>query len=342
MTVLPYRDLVSRLRAIGLTKAQVGALMPSWWDAAAAVSGAGAWEFVLLISRRLGLDAVALAQGEVRPLGAVSEPRFKHTARVTAEDLGPASRIAAALAKAIVAAMPARAPAHQVSTPTQVREAILSSGATRVDFDSLLAFAWQQGIAVIPLPNLPKGVKKMDAAALRVDGRPVIVIARRNDSKAWLSFILAHELGHLLLGHVPENGSIVEGSIHDTATFEAESQLDTHEREANAFAHAVLAGDRADAVVRNWSPRATMTQLVDLAMSTAPNLQTAPGQLILRYAFLNQRWVESAMALKFLADDVDAQGALVAKLATEIDTGEIGDDLQEFVEQITGISRRAA
>lgn len=342
MTVLPYRDLVTRLKALGLSKAQLGALMPSWWDATAAATGAGAWEFALLISRRLGLDAVALAQGEVRPLGVVSEPRFKHTARVTPEDLGAAARIAAALAKAIVAAMPARPPLHAATTPAQVREAILGMGAKRVDFDSLLAFAWRQGIAVIPLPNLPKGVKKMDAAALRVDGRPVIVIARKSDSKAWLSFILAHELGHLLLGHVPDNGSIVEGSIQDSAKFDAESQMDVHEREANDFAHAVLAGDRADALVRTWSTRASMTELVDLASAAAPALASAPGQLILRYAFLTQRWMEAAMALRFLADDVEAQDALVEKLATQIDTGEIGDDLQEFVEQVTGISRRAA
>jgi hypothetical protein len=342
MTVLPYRDLVTRLKSLGLSKAQVGALMPSWWDDTAAATGAGAWEFALLISRRLGLDAVALARGEVRPLGEVSEPRFKHTARVTPEELGPAARIAAALAKAIVAAMPERAPVHADTTAAQVREAILSSGAGRIDFDSLLNFAWQQGIAVIPLPNLPKGVKKMDAAALRVDGRPVIVISRKSDSKAWLSFILAHELGHLLLGHVPDNGSIVEGSIQDTAKFEAESQLDVHEREANAFAHAVLAGDRADAAVRTWSPRANMLDLVELASAAAPPLHSAPGQLILRYAFLNQAWAEAAMALRFLADDVEAQDALITRLGAEIDTGGIGDDLQEFVEQVTGISRRAA
>ena len=100
MNVLPYKDLVARLRTLGLTKGQVGALMPDWWDGAAANSSAGAWEFVLMVSRRLGLDAVALAGGEVRRLGAVSTPRFKHTARVSSDDLGPASLIASALAKA--------------------------------------------------------------------------------------------------------------------------------------------------------------------------------------------------------------------------------------------------
>jgi hypothetical protein len=341
MNVLPYQDLVGRLRSVGLTKGQVSALMPEWWDNTSANSTAGAWEFVLMISRRLGLDAVALAGGDVRRLGEVSEPRFKHTVRVSSNDLGPASLIAGALAKAIVAATLPR-PAAGRRTAAQVRDAALASGAARVDFDALLDFAWQQGIPVIPLPHLPNGVKKMDAAALRVGERPAIVIARRNESKAWLSFILAHELGHILLGHVPENGSIVEGSITDTAAFEAESQLDAQEREANNYAHAVLGGDATDAEVSQWNARASEMQLVDAALKAAPGLRTAPGQLILRYAFLTRRWAQAQMALRFMADDVDAQDALVKRLSHEIDTAQIGDDLQDFVEKVTGIAARAA
>lgn len=340
MTVLPYKDLVARLRATGLTKGQVGALMPEWWDVATASTTPGAWEFALMISRRLGLDAVALAAGDVRRLGEVSEPRFKHTVRVSSDDLGPASLIAGALAKAIVAATVARVTTGERNA-AQVREAVLASGAARVDFDSLLDFAWQQGIPVIPLPHLPSGVKKMDAAAMRVGDRPAIVIARRNESKAWLSFILAHELGHILMGHVPANGSIIEGSIHDTATFEAESQLDKQEHEANDFAHAVLGGEAADAVVSQWGLRASDMQLVDAALAAAPALRTAPGQLILRYAFITRRWVQASMALRFMADDVDAQGALVKRVSEEVDTGQLGDDLQDFVEKVTGIAARA-
>jgi hypothetical protein len=294
-----------------------------------------------MISRRLGLDAVALAGGTVRALGDVSPPRFKHTARIDPGTLEPATRIASALAQAIVAAGPAPAELPRMSA-AQVRAALLERGATRVDFDGLLALAWRLGIAVIPLPHLPPGVRKMDAAALRVNGRPAIVIARRNDSKAWLSFILAHELGHLLLGHVPENGAIVEGSLQDSASFDAESQLDAQEREANAFAHTVLGGEATDAAVMSWNPRAGMMELVDAAMVAAPKLQSTPGQLILRFAFLRQGWKEAALALRFLADDVDAQNALIARLAEEINTAQIGEDLQDFVEKVTGVAARAA
>lgn len=340
MTALPYKELVSRLRTLGLTKAQVHALLPEWWDATAAATPAGAWEFVLMISRRLGLDARALAEGDVRLRTGISAPRFKHTVRVTEADLQPATRIASSLASAVVGAM--AAPAGEVRmTPTQVRETILARHA-RVDFDALLGFAWELGIPVIPLPRLPNGVKKMDAAALRADAHPAIVIARKNDSKAWLSFVLAHELGHVLLGHLPHDGAIVEGSLQDTSAFEAESQLDEQELEANAFAHAILGGPAADQAVQAWNRRATMMDLVDLAMEAAGSLKTAPGHLILRYAFLSRRWAESSMALRFIADDMDAQKTLITRMQANVDTRLIGEDLQDFVEQVTGIAARAA
>jgi hypothetical protein len=340
MNVRPYKELVGSLRSLGLTKAQVHALLPDWWDVTAATSPAGAWEFVLMISRRLGLDASALAAGEVRLRTGVSAPRFKHTVRVTPEALQPATRIASSLVSAVVGAM--TSPATQIRMSAEhVRDAVLARQ-PRVDFDGLLNFAWEHGIAVVPLPNLPSGVKRMDAAAMRADAHPAIVIARKTDSKAWLSFVLAHELGHVLLGHLPNDGAIVEGSLKDTTDFEAESQLDDQELEANAFAHAVLGGPKADAVIEQWPRRASMMQLVDSAIAAAPALHAAPGHLILRHAFLSRRWAEAAMALRFIADDMDAQKTLITHMASHVDTRLLGEDLQDFVEQVTGIAARAA
>ena len=340
MNILPYKDIVSRLRPLGLTKTQVRALLPTWWDDDAAQTPAGAWEFAVMIGRRLELDAVALAQGDVRSLQGLSQPRYKHTVRVAETDLVAATRIASSLARAVVGSFPAMPPSARM-TAEEARAKILSAQ-PGVDFDGLLAFAWNQSIPVIPLPHLPKGVKKMDAAALRVGGRPVIVIARKNDSKAWLSFVLAHELGHVMRGHLPEDGAIVEGSLQDTAAFDAESQQDAQECEANAFAHHVLSGPQADAVIQRWGTRASPLQLVDAANAAADALQTAPAHLVLRYAFLTRRWVEANVALKFMAEDVNAQQTLVQRMAERIDTRAIGEDLQEFVEQITGVSASAA
>ena len=340
MTTSPLADLYRGLESVGLSRRQVASILPEWWGPEMASSTSGLRETALLLGRRLNLDAAALMEGRVQAVREVSPPRYKHTVRVTAEQLVPATLIASSLAKAILGATPERGflPSQRAA---DVRADLLAPPEARIDFESLLGYCWQHGIPIIPLPNLPKGVRKMDAAAIRVGQRSAIVIALRNNSKAWLSFLLAHELGHLCLNHVSSDTAIVEGSLSDSTEFDAQSQHDTQELEANAFAHTLLAGPQADAIVRGWSSNLTPIAMANRAIDEAVALRTAPGHLILRYAFLTHRWPDARSALNFLAEDLDAQSGLVERLREEIDTASLGNDLQEYVEQITGIGPKS-
>jgi hypothetical protein len=339
MTTHALNDVFRGLRTVGLTKGQVTAILPEWWEPDIARSPSGLMETALLLGRRLCLDAGALAEGRIEKSAGLSAPRFKHTVRVTAEQLEPATLMASSLARAVLGAFPERGPIVG-RTATSVREELLAQPEGRVDFDALLSLCWSMGIPVIPIPNLPKGVRKMDAVAIKIGKRPVIVIALRNNSKAWLSFLLAHELGHICLGHVPENAAIVEGSLRDSTDFDAESQLDTQETEANSFAHMVLGGKNVDRAIDSWPDAFAPVNLAIRAMEDAKALHTAPGHLILRHGFKTKRWPEARSALNFLADDMDAQTALLDHMREEIDTAAISDDMQDFVEQITGIVAR--
>jgi len=337
MTTSALKEVFRGLKTVGLTKGQVTALLPDWWEPDVATTKAGLFETALLLGRRLSLDASALLEGKIEKAPGLSAPRFKHTVRVTAQQLEPATLLAFSLARAVIGSMPVQHVAITRSAAA-VRKGILGNGTRRVDFDSILSFCWASGIPVIPIPNLPRGVRKMDAAAIKVGERPVIVIALRSNSKAWLSFLLAHELGHICLNHVAENTALVEGSLNDSADFDADTQQDRQEVEANDFAHAILGGARADEVIARWPSALPPVSLATLAMDDANTLQAAAGHLVLRYGFLTKRWPEARGALNFLAEDMDAQSALVDRMRAEIDTASLGDDMQQFVEQITGIS----
>ena len=336
--MIALNDIYRNLRTLGLTKGQVSSILPEWWEPEMARTESGLRETALLLGRRLSLDAAALLEGRIEHAKDLSMPRYKHTVRVTEEQLRPATLIASSLAKAIVGAMPAREIVLAQSAAA-VREQILQS-ANRVAFDSILGFCWKIGIPVIPLPNLPSGVRKMDAAAIKVGIRPVILIALRNNSKAWLSFLLAHELGHLSLGHVAANSALVEGSLNDSAEFDVDSNVDRQEVEANEFANALLSGEQSEAVVAAWSRDLPPVSIATTAMAASAALRTAPGHLVLRYAFLTRRWPDARTALNFLSDDMDAQIALVEGLRDEIDTRQIGEDLSDYVLQITGVAPR--
>ncbi|WP_243324344.1 ImmA/IrrE family metallo-endopeptidase [Geothrix sp. SG200] len=329
-------DVYRGLKEVGLTKGQVRAILPDWWDPEVATTDSGLWETAILLGRRLSLEAEALIEGRVQPCESISRPRFKHTARVSPDQLRPAAMIASGLAKAILGSIPV-AESHGRISVKSVRAELLKTPNRRIDFDAILDFAWNIGIPVIPLPYLPKGIRKMDAAAIKVGSRPAIILALRTNSKAWISFLLAHELGHICLGHIPENGALFEGSLTDTSEFDAQSQMDQQERSANEFALELLGGHEVERQIAQWGHAMPAIELAAKASELASALKTAPGHLVLRHAFMTHAWPEARIALKFLTDDLDAQPALVNRMTREIDMQSISDDLRDYLEQITGL-----
>lgn len=67
--------------------------------------------------------------------------------------------------------------------------------------------------------------------------------------------IVAHELGHIGCGHLEGDGSIIDVSLQEQATYEAESSSDSQEREADKYALNLLGGGgsgaRGKAMVAN-------------------------------------------------------------------------------------------
>lgn len=139
----------------------------------------------------------------------------------------------------IVVSMATRPPGPLPTVdPAQVRaEAIDEDG--RVTLPSLLMWSWDRGLPVLPLV----GAGGFAAAALRVDGRPVIVLKRKNAEMAYWLFDLAHELGHVALDHLGAAG-LVDVSAPLSAT------RDAQENAANAWALELLLPDHARLIQR--------------------------------------------------------------------------------------------
>lgn len=66
--------------------------------------------------------------------------------------------------------------------------------------------------------------------------RPVVALASRRDGPPWLAFHLAHELGHILLGHVVAGAEVLaDGGLDKRSD-------DEYEQAADRFACEVLTG----------------------------------------------------------------------------------------------------
>ncbi len=336
MAVQNAKAVYEKLKELGLTRAQVRKVLPAWWSPDAEKHPDGIAELCLLISRRLSLDFTALMNGEIRQKLAATAVAYKHRADATAESLRPATCIAVSLAEAVVAAMPK--PYRPIaSTADSFATLARDTGSGVIGLVSLIDACWSLGIPVIPLPNLPVGIRKMDGAVLKISNRPAIIVSKRKTSRAWLGFILAHEIGHIARGHLDLAGSIVDVALQEQATYEAESSKDSQEREADEFALSLLGGEPVDDLVSQWPRWASSVDLAVRARESSRALGVESGHLVLRYAFKTKRWPDAIAALRYLREDADAEAIMKDSLQRNLDFARVADDLRDLVCQITGV-----
>lgn len=331
------KTIYQTVAQLGLKSSQVRRLLPEWWDPLVEKDPSGVSELAMLLGRRLSLDVNALMSGRLSPKGAMASVAFKHRAGLEPNALTAASAIASSLAQTVLAALPS----SYSKLPNQadvLRKVATKGGVRQLGFDSLLTLCWDHGIPVIPLPNLPVGVRKMDGAALQIGERPVIVIAKKKSSRAWLSFILAHEIGHVALGHLKPGSTIVDISLQEGATYAADAQSDKQEADADAFALEAMGGEAVESEVRKWAAHMAPVELAVKARVAARVYGIEPGHFILRHAFMNRRWPEAVAGLRFLSEDFNPEAALLDEFERRLDMDAVSDDMQGLVTQITGWS----
>lgn len=336
MAVTSAKTIYENLKVFGLTRAQIRKLLPSWWSPEAEKHPDGLAELCLLISRRLSLDLPSLLRGDIVRKSAAVALAYKHSAAATPQSLQGATSIALSLADAVAASMQ-----DSVISPPKSAEAFAkiarANGSGLVSLESLIETCWDSGIPVVPMPNLPVGIRKMDGAVIKVGNRPVILISKKKSSRAWLSFIVAHEIGHIGCGHLEKTGSIIDVSLQEQTTFEVETTGDLQEREADTFALNLLGGNAVEETISKWPTWASPVDLAVRARESHAALGVESGHLILRYAFKTKRWPDCMSALHFLSEDTNAEAVMQRALRDNLDLDSIADDLRDLVVQITGI-----
>jgi transcriptional regulator with XRE-family HTH domain len=144
----------------------------------------------------------------------------------------PVERLARTISEISVAAAAAVRP-DLPPDASRLREELLGDSEGQVTLEALLRWSWEHGIVVVPMASGPG----FQAAAWYVRERPVTVLRLRHDFAAQWLFTLAHEIGHLVMGHVGPDSAVVE--ITEPGKVAGDDQEDA----ANAFAKDLLAPD---------------------------------------------------------------------------------------------------
>jgi hypothetical protein len=354
-TLFEMVALYERLSAIGFSKAFVRSkALPDWWDSEFESTAGAAVEAATYISRRLNLDIASLLKPDVAPAFKQScQAKFKLKPGTKIEQLKVAqcmaTRVAEMVAYACIReckALPSSAlfvrdeiletlPSLALPVPTSTGE---GKGRSFVSLEGLLEFCWNYGIPVVHFDDFPssKGVKKFDGLVTYFYNRPVIVLSLKHHSLARLLFVLAHELGHIIKGHL--NGvSIVDEEI------EPES-ADTEEIEANEFAAELLLGkpDMGYYTPRNF----TGEQLASYAQSVSIRDRVYPGVVALNCAWSKANraatprerqiiWATAYKALNFIEGDADAPMQINRYAQKYLDLERLDTDSQDYLKLVT-------
>jgi Zn-dependent peptidase ImmA (M78 family) len=334
---LPTRmaDLYQRLISVGLSKSFVQKQgLPDWWCEEYEQTDGAIVTAAAHISKRLNLDLPSLLNEQMQPRFVLtSQPKYKIQNGTNLQQLPISSAIAAKVAEIVASACKTPYQPIESLSVAAIREEILSSRQF-VDLEGFLVFCWSRGIPVVHFDQFPKssGIKKFQGMAACFHQRPVIVLSLNASSPSRLLFIAAHELGHILHGHL---NLMNEGLLVDEAV-ELESK-DEEEIEANEVAAELLLG-RPDRVY--YTPRSyTAPQLVEYAQQVGAKDGVSPGVVALNYGWWKKHWGATNAALKLLEPHADAPRQINRYLSEHLDWDHLGHDYQEYLELVLDLER---
>ncbi|WP_312935247.1 ImmA/IrrE family metallo-endopeptidase [Pseudomonas sp.] len=272
------QSIYSALHSHGLSRRNLAGLMPEWWSAEVEASPGAAQRAKIYLARALSLQIRAFSENPPRvAFDLPDQKRFKLSAKTSEDDVAVAVALAKSASRIALNAMDSGY-SQLPASAAEIRARILTGGALWVGLEQILDLCWATGIPVLHLASPLLGRKKMDGIAMSIKGRPSIVLSNVR-KQGFLLFHLAHELGHIALGHLSENGAIVDDEIKND---ECEEGRNFQEIEADRFAIELLTGN---ADTRLTLPRLIQARpLADTAVQFGKERQIDPTHAVLNVA----------------------------------------------------------
>lgn len=327
-------DLVKRLETAGFSRGFVRDCLPDWWDEQIEDSDAAWLQMQLGLAQRLSIDPITLVDpSQPLQLSDVGRPRFKHL-RLNEDQQRAANGFAAGLARLLLAAMPASE--HTLpSSPADLRAMLLEAeGTPWIGFPQLLQLAYAFGIPVAHLTAFPAGIKGMAATATTVRGRPIIFTARKPNHSSQVAFYIAHELGHIALGHVKDGSAIIEALTFDVEEGDDGVPVDEEEMAADAFAFELLTGN-PKFTVSGPLALGTSEELAQTALDAGAAMRIDPGFLVLCFGRTTGRWPVAVEALKKLGDQQGSIPSVInTALRSQLDVDMLSFDDRAFIDAV--------
>ncbi|WP_394752794.1 ImmA/IrrE family metallo-endopeptidase [Crenothrix sp.] len=312
------KSLYKKLQTVGYNQKYVQSLLPDWWDDEIAETPAGLQQASLILGQTFSVRAETLwTKGAEPALNLPQGIRFKHRENVVADDLSIACAVARSLARIVLKAFPTKPKPNFYPDASALRKQLLT-GKKWISFHDVLQHCLDDGIPVIHLQHLPNKAKKMDGLAFEQSGRPVIVLTQKHQH-GYMLFDLAHELGHITLGHVSAERSVIDQKI------DAEAD-DEDERAANRFALELITGNPECKIVpAGYNLNAN--ELASVVERFGEKHQIDPLHIVLNYGHNQKRWPVANLAINQITQNIlTDQEILYIALMQTLNLDELNED----------------
>ncbi len=288
------QQLRRELREAGFANAAIDAVWPQWWSSDADSSLAARSELLFTVARRLGLAPSSLVQGD--PIFVWRDStQYKNLSTADYREQEILSSFGGAVSRTMIGLVDSSVDLVGMS-PTVIRDALLAS-APVVGAGELISFCWSVGVPVAQLRVFPLAAKRMHAMSCAVRGRHAVLLGVEYGYPARYAYVIAHEIGHIALGHVEPDGNLLD--VDDPLTLD---EGDNDEEDADRFALTVLTGS-ADLTVVADRDDFNGAQLATAALSRGAEVGVDPGVLVLAVGHHTRRWATAMAALKLLGGD---------------------------------------
>lgn len=322
-----------QLSKFGFSDSAISAAWPDWWTDEADLSRSAQAELRFSLARKLGLHPSALLEEDAPRFVWEDVAKFKHLTAEDERELAAITSFGISVAQGLVRAVPGER-IHDRYSSQDIRTAIIR-GQPFVRLVDLLATCWGLGIPVVYLKVFPLSAKRMCAMSVKVDGRYAILIGRDAQYPAPIAYYVAHELGHIMLGHLDASSALVDFGDPLTA-----DDNDDEELAADAYALELLTGNArpfVDAKVQHFSGR----RLAETLLAAQEELQTEAGTLALCFGHTTGDWAKVGAAMKHIYDRPKPVWSEVNHIAAQsLNWGQVTDDFQAFLTAVMGGLRR--
>lgn len=279
----------------GLSKALIKSVLPDWWDDSLLKTSSGFAQFVFLLKSRFGLKFEFSEDVPIEFQHSKLQREFKVRTGIDTGKLISASLLLGAYARTLSKVFEYNDRPQNTSYLAQKLSVIKN-----LTLESVLGLCRDSNIPVLFVPTIPSGIPRPAGTVFKFDNRFAIVLSHKHKVPSIQLFILLHEIGHVILGHLNEKESISDFSISRLAET-MRDEVDLQEDEADLFALKTLRGNvpLEELLLSEPAPHSS-AELALLGQTIERKYGISAGHVVLSYGKGYSDWRLAQTAIKFL------------------------------------------